>query len=106
MLMGDQTVVGRRHSWRRSSPIPRRWRVLLRMLCGAALRHRTGDATGGPLVVEALAATSIRPTIAGSGAAMTNSLGLSAVSASVIVFVAVWLGYARARGFRRSRPLG
>jgi iron(III) transport system permease protein len=97
MLMGEQTVVGRRHSWKRSSPIPRRWRVLLRMLCGAALITALAMPLA-VLVVEALAATSIWPTIAGSGAAMTNSLGLSAVSASVIVFVAVWLGYARARG--------
>ena len=29
---------------------------------------------------------------------MANSLGLSAVAASIILFIAVWLGYGRARG--------
>jgi iron(III) transport system permease protein len=96
MLMGERTVVGRRHSSKRPLPIPQQWRVPLRMVCVAALII----ALALPLAVlglEAMAATSIWPTIVGSGTAVANSLGLSAVSASGIVFVAVWLGYARAR---------
>jgi iron(III) transport system permease protein len=97
MLIGDAAVVGRRHSWKRSAAVPDGWRVLLRLLCAAALTIALAMPLA-VLVVEAMAATSIRPAIAGSATAMANSLGLSAVGASLILLVAVWLGYARARG--------
>jgi iron(III) transport system permease protein len=49
------------------------------------------------LVREALVSHSIGAVIAGSGEAIANSLRLSAVGASAVVGIAVWLGYARSR---------
>ena len=53
-----------------------------------------------PLAVlarEAAGSQSIATVIAGSGEAIANSLRLGALGASVVVGIAVWLGYARAR---------
>jgi iron(III) transport system permease protein len=55
------------------------------------------------LVREALGARSLTTVFAGSGEAITNSLVVSAVSATAIVIIAVVLGYARARA---GDPLG
>lgn len=61
-------------------------------------------AVGCPVAVlarEAMGAGSFTVIFAGAGAAIANSLILSAISATAIVGVAVWLGYARARAGRR-----
>jgi iron(III) transport system permease protein len=57
------------------------------------------------LVREALGARTFRAALEGSGAAITNSLILAAVGASVVVGVAVWLGYASARARPRLSQL-
>jgi iron(III) transport system permease protein len=49
------------------------------------------------LVRETFTARSFGTVLSGSGQAITNSLILSAAGATVVLFVAVWLGYARAR---------
>jgi iron(III) transport system permease protein len=49
------------------------------------------------LVREAAGIESIRSVLAGSGGATANSLMFAAVGASLVVSVAVWLGYARSR---------
>jgi iron(III) transport system permease protein len=65
-------------------------------------------ALGIPVTVlgrEAMGADSLRAILAGSGPAITNSLGLAALGATAVVTVAVWLGYARARAPRRAGQL-
>jgi iron(III) transport system permease protein len=57
-----------------------------------------------PLAVltrEALGVPSVAPVVEGSREAIRNSLVLSAIGATVVTLVAVWLGYARARAPRR-----
>jgi ABC-type Fe3+ transport system permease subunit len=49
------------------------------------------------LLGEALGARSMAAALAGSSRAVMNSLELSAAGATVVVAVAIWLGYARAR---------
>jgi iron(III) transport system permease protein len=49
------------------------------------------------LAQEARSSRSIAAVLAGSGTAIANSLWLATIGASVVVGVAVWLGYARAR---------
>lgn len=49
------------------------------------------------LLREALGARSVIAALGGSGRAITNSLILAVSGATVIVAVAIWLGYARAR---------
>jgi len=64
-----------------------------------------GIALGVPIVVlagEAARAGSVRQVLAESGSAITNSLVLSATGATLVVSVALWLGYARARTLRSS----
>ncbi|MFN8059549.1 MAG: ABC transporter permease subunit [Vicinamibacterales bacterium] len=53
------------------------------------------------LTQEALGVPSVVAVVQGSREAIRNSLGLSAVGASVVTFLAVWVGYARARASRR-----
>jgi iron(III) transport system permease protein len=53
------------------------------------------------LVREAAGADSAVTVLSGSGTAIRNSLGLSAIGATLVVAVAVWLGYARSRASRR-----
>ena len=53
------------------------------------------------LVREAANADSALIVLGGSGTAIRNSLGLSAIGATLVVAVAVWLGYARSRTSRR-----
>ena len=58
-----------------------------------------------PLVVligEALDAQSLWVVHAGSGRAIANSLRVATIGATVVVGVAVWLGYGRARASRRT----
>ncbi len=57
-------------------------------------------AVGLPLLVlvrEASGADSIRSVLEGSGPAIANSILLATIGATVVVSLAVWLGYARAR---------
>ena len=57
-----------------------------------------------PLAVltrEALGVPSVAPVVQGSREAIRNSLVLSAIGATVVTLVAVWIGYARARAPRR-----
>jgi len=54
------------------------------------------------LTVEALHARSWAVILEGSGAAVTNSLLLASVGATLTISVGVWLGYARARARRWS----
>jgi iron(III) transport system permease protein len=66
----------------------------------AAAIVAVGIALGVPVIVlarEALGAESLGTIVAGSGAAIRNSLVLAAIGATAVVSVAVWLGYARAR---------
>jgi iron(III) transport system permease protein len=61
-------------------------------------------AVGLPIAIllrEALGARSVTAALGGSGRAIANSLVLAASGATVIVAVAIWLGYARARAGRR-----
>jgi iron(III) transport system permease protein len=61
-------------------------------------------AVGIPLLVlvnEALGVDSIAAAVSGSGQAIQNSVRLSAVGATAVVGIALWLGYARARVHRR-----
>ena len=53
------------------------------------------------LVNEALGVDSIAAAVSGSGPAIENSVRLSAVGATGVVGIALWLGYARARAHRR-----
>ena len=65
-------------------------------------------ALGIPLTVlvrEALGAESVRAVVTGSGGAIANSLLLATIGATVVVGLAVWLGYARARAGGRLGPL-
>ena len=59
-----------------------------------------------PIVVlgrEALAARSLSEVVTGSGNAIVSSLALSTVGATLVVALAVWLGYAQARAARGIR---
>ena len=53
------------------------------------------------LLREALTTRSLTRVLAGSGAAIANSLVLAAAGASAVTAVAVWLGYGRSRADRR-----
>ena len=53
------------------------------------------------LVNEAFGVDSIAAAVSGSGRALQNSIRLSAVGATAVVGIALWLGYARARAHRR-----
>jgi iron(III) transport system permease protein len=99
MLAGDPFVTTRR---RTGAPAP-----LFEALRRSAARLITlviGVAVVAPLAVlgrEASGVASWRTIFAGSGDAIATSLVLSACSATVVVGIAVWLGYARARASRR-----
>ena len=101
VLIGDRLVTSRRMV----STQPRlieRWRrpgVLFALTIIAATLLT-------PLLVlgkEAAGAESTAAVIAGSTGAIANSLALAAVGASVVIAVAIWLGYLRARASRYGR---
>jgi iron(III) transport system permease protein len=99
MLAGDPLVTTRR---RTGAPAP--LFDALRRSAGGLIILVIGLAVVAPLAVlgrEALGAASWRTIFTGSGDAITTSLVLSAFSATVVVGIAVWLGYARARASRR-----
>jgi len=97
-LIGERLVVTRRsagtpilfHSWRR-------WAMTgaLIVLLGALAVPLA------VLVREAVGVRSIINVLAGSRDAIVNSLALAATGATVVVSVAVWIGYARARAVSR-----
>lgn len=60
----------------------------------------------GILVNEAMDTRSLSAVVAGSGSAMANSLFLATTGATLVVLVAIGLGYGRARAGRRLGRLG
>ncbi|MCA1560611.1 MAG: ABC transporter permease subunit [Acidobacteria bacterium] len=101
ILLGDRLITARRSigvspvvfdAWRRPAEV-----ALLVVVTAAVVL---------PLVIlghEALAARSLTDVIAGSANAIVRSLALSAVGATVVVALSVWLGYALARTRRAFR---
>jgi iron(III) transport system permease protein len=99
VLAGDHLLTtGRRTGI--SPPIFRSFTRSAATLVGLVL----GIALGAPLAILAREAANVRSwdaVFAGSGAAIANSLILSAIGATAAVGVAIWLGYWRARAGRR-----
>lgn len=101
ILGGDRLITGRRsggvspvmfNEWRRPAGIV----VLLVLAAAVAL----------PLVIlswEAFTARSLMEVVTGSGNAIVSSLLLSAAGATLVVGLAVWLGYAQSRMPRAPR---
>jgi iron(III) transport system permease protein len=99
LLLGDRLMVSRRSVGTRPVFFDA-WRLQAQV---AAVVVMTA-ALGLPLAVllrEALTTRSLTRVLAGSGAAIANSLVLAAAGASAVIAVAVWLGYGRARADRR-----
>ena len=100
LLLGDRLISGRRSvgasplvfdGWRRPAHV-----AVVLVVATVAL----------PVVIlsrEAFVARSWIEVVAGSGSAIVSSLLLSAVGATLVVIVAVWLGYAQARMGRTMR---
>ena len=95
VLLGDRLVTTRRSSWtrplvldewRRSATIAAIAVLIVALVLPLAI-----------LVDEARGARSLAAVLAASGVAIVNSLLLATAGATVVVSVAVWLGYARAR---------
>jgi iron(III) transport system permease protein len=101
VVLGDRLVTTRRTTG--VSPVllaAWRWPALVAALLVIAV------AVGLPVVIlvgEALDARSLAAALGGSGQAIARSLILSAVGATAVVAVSVWLGYAQARAGRRFR---
>lgn len=77
-------------------------------VCDESCSNRRADALVLPvaiLVSAAVRARSFADALAGSGPAIANSLVLAAVGATLVIAVALWLGYASARFGRRPRQL-
>lgn len=95
VLAGDRLVTSRRRSGM-SAPLFGSWRLSAEVLTVTI----ASICVVVPLLIlgaEAMRARSVTDVFAGSGEAIRNSLVLSAIGATAIVSVAVWLGYARAR---------
>ena len=100
VLFGERLVTTRRRTG--FAPLEfAAWRGPAQMAVLAVIVVALGLPTA-ILLGEALGARSITAALTGSGRAMMNSLTLSAAGATVVVAVAVWLGYARARAGRRA----
>jgi iron(III) transport system permease protein len=101
VLFGDRLVTTRRRSG--GAPLVLdRWQGYAL----AAILVVSVVALGLPISIllrEAVGARSMTAALTGSGRAIANSLTLSAAGATLVVAVAVWLGYARARA---GRPAG
>ena len=94
-LLGAHVVVTRR-SVSAATALPARWRVPATIFTWAVIVV----ALMLPLAIlvsEAMGARSLAVVILGSGDAIVTSVLLSMAGATVVVGVAVWLGYARAR---------
>ena len=101
VLLGDRLITGRR-SVGTSLVVFERWR----RPAEAAIVLVVAAAVALPLVIlgrEALAARSLSEMVAGSGGAIVRSVLLSAIGATLIVALAVSLGYAQARAGRALR---
>jgi iron(III) transport system permease protein len=98
-LIGDRLVVTRRSSV--APPIAfDAWRHVATPIIVTTIVLTVGVPVS-TLAAEAFRARSVADVFAGSGAAVANSLLLSAAAATLVVGVAVWLGYARTRLTRR-----
>jgi iron(III) transport system permease protein len=101
VLLGDRLITVRRSAG--VSPVVfDRWRRVAEL--GVLLVVATAVAL--PIVIlgrEALAARSLTVVVADSATAIIRSLALSAVGATLVVALAVWLGYAQARMGRAPR---
>jgi iron(III) transport system permease protein len=101
VLLGDRLITARRSVG--VSPVTfNEWRGLAEVSIVAVV----AAAVALPIAIlgrEALAARSLIEVVTGSGNAVVSSLLLSAVGATLVVAVAVWLGYAQARAGRRVR---
>jgi iron(III) transport system permease protein len=98
-LLGEHLVTTRRAAGTRPAQFDE-WRRSAAIAAIAVLVV----ALGFPLAIligEALEARSLWVVLAGSGRAIRNSLRLATIGATVVVGVAVWLGYARARASGR-----
>jgi iron(III) transport system permease protein len=98
LLVGDR-VIGRRALKGRHPELFERWRRPLEGFAVVVL----SSALGLPLMVlakEAVGVGSPSRVFIGSGGAIANSLVLSVLGATLVVCVAVWLGYSRARAQR------
>jgi len=100
VLFGDRLVTSRRRTGLVPLPLVA-WRRPARVAILAVIVVALG-LPAAILFGEALGARSVAAALTGSGRAMMNSLTLSATGATVVVAVAVWLGYARARAGRRA----
>lgn len=100
-LLGDRLISARRSAG--VSPVAfQDWR----RPAGTGLLAVMAAAVALPLVIlgrEALAARSLLDVVTGSGNAIVSSLFLSAVGATLVVALAVWVGYAQARMCRGAR---
>jgi iron(III) transport system permease protein len=101
IAFGDRLVTTRRSIG--VSPVAfASWRPLAISMMSLVI----ATATGVPLVslvAEAANARSLSAVFAGSGEAITNSLWLAALGATLVVAVAAWIGSAQARAGRRWR---
>ncbi|MGH9161739.1 MAG: ABC transporter permease [Vicinamibacteraceae bacterium] len=98
-LAEDRLVTPRRRTGT-PPPLVESWHRPAELLVAGVMVAALGLPVG-ILAREALSTRSLAAVFAGSGDAIANSLALSALGATVIVSVAVWLGYARARAGRR-----
>jgi iron(III) transport system permease protein len=99
VLFGDRLVTTRR----RTGGVPLEldtWRAHAQPAILAVVLVAVGLPTA-ILLSEAVGARSASAVFTGSGRAIANSLTLSTAGATVVLAVAVWLGYARARAGRR-----
>jgi len=95
-LVGDRLVAGRR-ALGGSRPLGfDRWRITI-SLFGAVVLIAALAMPLAVLVREALGAESIATVVRGSWSAIQASIMLAAIGATLVVAIAVWLGYARAR---------
>lgn len=98
-LMGDRLVSSRRGLGAAPAALEG-WERRVAAMAIAAITI----AVGIPVMVlvnEAFGVDSIAAAVSGSGRALQNSIRLSAVGATAVVGIALWLGYARARAHRR-----
>jgi iron(III) transport system permease protein len=99
VLFGERLVSTRRRTG--GAPLELdAWRTSARLAILVVVLVALGLPTA-ILLSEALGARSMAAVLTGSGRAIANSLTLSAAGATVVVAVAFWLGYARARAGRR-----
>lgn len=95
VLLGDRLV-----SAQRATPTPHALLAARAHRVEIAIALVVAGALVFPLAIlgrEAMRSRSVTAALAGSGAAIVNSLWVAGASASITVGVAMWLGYARSR---------